>query len=385
MKLFLLMLLCVLITSELSAQGVTKNGASTKVSTTFVSRNSKIGKGLVLDRNGKVYVLASIAPKSALPQCYTSIPWTLTATGEGGTGFYTYQWYVNSVIISGETYPTYTHANIDETSSNKYYCSITSGSFGSTNTDTTTVSVIAKPFITAKAAHNTGQNWTLTRSGPHVLSQYWKGPNGFFSVDSTLFINANSQTKGPYTVTGNSLSKINLITNGDFEAGNTGFTSAYSLAVQDSVGLQPEGTYDIVKNPQTRHKDFGICGDHTSGSGKQMVVNGSPSSNTIVWSATVNVTSGTEYQFSYWVQSVVALNPSKMQLYVNNIAIWNPYTANLNTCDWKQFNYNWNSGSDTVAILTLRNKNVIANGNDFALDDIEFQQVCNSIDTAVVN
>ena len=381
MKLFLLMFLCVVITDGISAQGVTINGTSTNASTTFVSRNSKIGSGLVLDKNGKVYVLASIFPTLMPSMCYTPTPDTLTATGDGGTGVYTYLWYKDSVAIPTATNPKYSPANLNVTSSNGYYCTITSGSYGSANTTTTTITVIAQPTITAHY-NKTGQKVTLTRSGPNVLSQYWKGPNLFFSVDSTLtFNNATSAINGPYTVTGNSFSFINLVPNGDFEAGYTGFTSTYALAAQTAAGLGPEGTYDIVVDPFSRHKDFSHCIDHTTGTGKQMVINGSPASDAIVWSTTVNVEKYTDYQFSYWVQSVFSQNPSQLQLYVNNVAIWNPYTADLGTCTWKQFNYNWNSGSETQAILTLRNKNTIAQGNDFALDDIVFQHVCTTTDT----
>ncbi|MCX6326557.1 MAG: hypothetical protein NT144_07895, partial [Bacteroidia bacterium] len=69
--------------------------------------------------------------------CYNTSPGTFTATGGGGTGSYTYQWYNTiSGIISGVTDPTYSPGNI--TSTTGYYCAITSGSCGTVNTPTTT-------------------------------------------------------------------------------------------------------------------------------------------------------------------------------------------------------------------------------------------------------
>jgi hypothetical protein len=152
MKLFLLMILCVVTTIEISAQGITKNGESVGTSSTFVSRNSKIGSGLVLDRNGKVYVVAYIYPKSVPPMCYTPSTITFTATGDGGTGSYTYQWYnKNNVKIDGATGSTYSVDYINAAATTGYYCAITSGSYGTVNSDLTSVTIKAQATITAGA------------------------------------------------------------------------------------------------------------------------------------------------------------------------------------------------------------------------------------------
>jgi hypothetical protein len=170
-----------------------------------------------------------------------------------------------------------------------------------------------------------------------------------------------------------------LVTNGDFESGNNGFTTAYVLAAQASDGLVPEGAYDVVAHPSSRHPSFCYCGDKTSGSGLQMVVNGA-GSESVIWSQTVNVVPNTAYQFTYWEQTVVNgndSNPSKIQLFVNGGNAGPIYTANPQTGVWTQFTYNWTSGSGvTKAILELKNENFAAGGNDFALDDIVFEQAC---------
>ena len=385
MKLFLLMLLCVVIASAISAQGVTKNGASTNTSTTFVSRNSKIGSGLVLDRNGKVYVLASIFPKSSPPICFSASPAILTATGDGGTGSYTYQWYNStSGIITGATSSTYSPANINVTSSNGYYCAITSGSYGTANTDITTVNVIALAKITALGggSFNKNSNVTLTSSGTNIINQYWQGPNDFFSVAKDITLDMRSAIPGTYTVTGNSLSGNNLVTNGDFELGNIGFTSGYTL---NNLSLVTEGTYAVVANPNSVHTGFVNCIDHSNPGTMQMVVNGALIADVNVWSETVDVVPGTDYQFTYWVQSVHDGNPSVLQLWVNGKSAGPKYTAIKATCNWIQFNYNWSSDANTTkAILSLTNQNIVQDGNDFALDDIVFKQVCNTTSSQVV-
>jgi len=232
--------------------------------------------------------------------------------------------------------------------------------------------------ITAGGGLNcAGTSIDLTSSGTNISNLYWNGPNNFFSVTQNQSINPVLPADyGVYTVTSSSLSGVNLVTNGDFEAGNTGFGSSYL----NSNDLVPDGgRYAVVADPHLVHSGFSSCSDHTIGGptpvGKQMVINGSQTVGAIAWSQTVNVIPGTYYQFSYWLQSVVATSASELQLYVNGVPAGPSKIATLTNCNWTPFNYNWNSGTATTAFLALVDKNSIANGNDFALDDIMFQSV----------
>jgi hypothetical protein len=212
-----------------------------------------------------------------------------------------------------------------------------------------------------------------------VSNVYWTGPNSFYSTTQNPTITgATSVNEGTYTVTGSVLSGVNLITNGDFAAGDTGFTSEYTYWA--SGKSMSESRYSIVTLPSLIHTNFcSGCGDHTSGSGNQMVINGAGTEKTI-WAPTqpIAVTPNTNYQFIYWVQTVVNNDdpsPSKLQLYANGDPAGSIYIANPKTGVWKQFIYNWNSGSNTTVNLQLKNKNFDTGGNDFALDDISFQPV----------
>jgi len=73
------------------------------------------------------------------PICYNTAPGTMTASGSGGTGSYTFQWYTTDGIISGATDAAYAPGNLTATTG--YYCAVTSGSCGSVNSTTTTITV----------------------------------------------------------------------------------------------------------------------------------------------------------------------------------------------------------------------------------------------------
>ena len=87
------------------------------------------------------------------------------------------------------------------------------------------------------------------------------------------------------------LAHANLLTNGDFESGNTGFTTGYGF----ESGLGPEGVldgaqvYSVTDTVVGLHTMGVLAADHTSGTGNFMAVNGAIVPNQTVWSQTVPV------------------------------------------------------------------------------------------------
>ena len=173
----------------------------------------------------------------------------------------------------------------------------------------------------------------------------------------------------------------NLINNGDFSAGNTGFTSQYSYATNGF----PEGLYWVGNNPTNWHPGFISCGDHTSGTGNMMVVNGSPVLNMVVWQQTITVTPNTNYAFSTWIASAISTNPALLQFSINGLTLGSLISAPATTCNWTQFYATWNSGNNTTATISIVNQNLQFTGNDFALDDISFGEVLIKRDMIRVN
>jgi len=269
---------------------------------------------------------------------------------------------------------------------NAYTGNISAVSTGATTkTVSLTGKVYASPLIAATGGGDycNGSTISLASTGADVQNIYWSGPNSYYStVNNPTIANATSANSGTYTVTGNVVVGGNLVVNGDFESGNVGFGSGYTY---NSTSLWNESTYAVVANPNSVHRNFSACTDHTSGTGKQLVVNGSSVAGVVIWSQSVAVIPGADYEFSYWIQSVVAENPSQLQLYVNGVAAGPVYTANLATCSWKKFIYNTNAGTNTLLNLELINENTVASGNDFALDDIAFEQILSANSSVNVN
>jgi gliding motility-associated-like protein len=186
-----------------------------------------------------------------------------------------------------------------------------------------------------------------------------------------------------YTLEGRNVSPLNLVINGDFENGNTGFTSSY-LHSPGSNGLWNEGTYAITNDSHFNHNNFFCNQDHTSGSTNFMAVNGAGQANVVVWSTEIDIDANTEYEFSTWVASLSPISPATLQFSINGILLGQPFHASAIPCEWNKFFELWNSGTNTSAIISIVNQNTNTNGNDFAFDDINFSFVTYSYDQCIV-
>ncbi|WP_281558892.1 hypothetical protein [Thalassomonas sp. RHCl1] len=166
-----------------------------------------------------------------------------------------------------------------------------------------------------------------------------------------------------------SLAGAELITNGDFSAGNSGFTSSYTfLASGDITGA---AEYAIVTDPSSAHPLASSYGDNTDGFGNMMMVNGSTTTE-LVWAQTVGVDTNTAYEFSAYVSSWfldVPPAPASLDFIVNGSSVGTlaaPESLGL----WLEFSVLINSGTSTSFDLEIYNLSTLSSGNDFALDDI---------------
>ena len=219
----------------------------------------------------------------------------------------------------------------------------------------------------------------------HNLFEYtWLPETAFANPhDSNQTVSPTETTT--YHITGRYISG-DLVVNGNFESGNTGFTSNYSYWTTNSNtwGIIGEaGTYTINTTSANVHNNFGTypCIDHTygNGTGKCMYINGAGTPNTTVWQETINnIVPNTDYIFITWVASLgqnATLTPvqqAQLQFSINGNTIGNIFTASSTTASWHQFYQIWNSGSSTQATIRILNQNTNGDGNDFVLDDISF-------------
>lgn len=244
-------------------------------------------------------------------------------------------------------------------------------------TITLTIGNIASVHLGNDTTLCTGQTMTLN-AGTHD-TYLWN--NG--AVGPTKFV---SNPGGTYWVKVGTLGP-NQISNGNFESGNTNFSTQYIIGTGGTWGpLSDPGTYAITTSPNLVHSNFNSCADHTPTPGvNQMVVNGSSVPNTEVWCQTIPVQPNTTYQFGTWATSVESgQNPAQLQFIINNTQIGTVFSPSTQGCSWSQFTQNWTSTAISTAQICIVNQNTNGSGNDFAIDDITFRPICYSYDTIVV-
>jgi len=163
----------------------------------------------------------------------------------------------------------------------------------------------------------------------------------------------------------------NLVTNGDFEAGNTSFSSDYTFTAN---GL-PAKTYTVTDNPNDFNASFVSVGDHTTGSGLMFVGNGGPDSGDIVWqSQAIAIEAAQDYFFEAFLMNVFPSAPPILTFTVSldggaEMVLGAP-TIPAGFGVWNGLSTVFNSGEASQATLYLRNAQTESFGNDFALDDI---------------
>jgi hypothetical protein len=163
----------------------------------------------------------------------------------------------------------------------------------------------------------------------------------------------------------------NLVVNGDFSAGNTGFDSQYTFGSTFGF-VQAAASYTITPNPNTAI-GWASYTDHTTGDGLMMLVNGAITPDLFFWSQTVSVLPNTTYQFSGWGANPTGPPLPQIDFRVNGTSIGIlgiPATQG----EWGSFVGTWFSGSNTTATLRLFDLDLGSGNNDFSMDDMSFSR-----------
>ncbi len=225
-----------------------------------------------------------------------------------------------------------------------------------------------------------------------ALSFLWSPATG---LSSSTILNPllTANASGWYHLTVNSITSGNLIVNGDFSSGNTGFTSPdYTYLATIPISNEYTITTDIfLADPGLTFHFY----DHTSPpTGNFLAINGgNPAANTRAWQETVPVTAGTSYQFNawyaYWTYDPTGL--SNPNLYVE-ITPTGSGTTSIDTFAhltsslvWMPESYLWTAPvGATGAIIRIIDQNSAYFYNDFCLDDISFKPLCIAKDSIYV-
>lgn len=194
-----------------------------------------------------------------------------------------------------------------------------------------------------------------------------------------------------FSLFGSGTAKAQILTNGDFETGGsgTGFFVHDYTQINPLNGTSSPGFYARTTNPVLMNSTYISGGDHTSGTGNMLIVDGSLLSNRFFWTtgstggAIGGFTAGTTYTFSFWIRSVSnevtddASTRASIGLFFVNANSINPanqnFLAPLPSEGWVNVQYSFVAAANNV-MVRLKTNNPGPIGNDFAVDDFSIVQ-----------
>ncbi len=306
--------------------------------------------------------------------CNTTNDGSIFGYGIGGSGTYT------NYTLSGPIAPT--------NSATGFFTGLAPGNYSLSVTDNagTTfplngIIIPNPPVLSLTAASPTiclGSSTALTASGGGT-TYTWSVDQVSEPIPTGANPNVSPLITTIYTVNSTTVTSNNLIYNGDFFLSNIGFTSDYNFYTSNTSNTQK--AYGVVSLPNLWEVGFQNCVDHTNGTGKMMVIDGSTSNggNDKVWCQTIPVTPGQNYTFTYWIQTLALPSPANIEVLINGVSIGSDLAPNV-LCSsvatpWILRSYAWASNANTTAQICIYNRNIASSGNDFAIDDLVFSRV----------
>ncbi len=171
-----------------------------------------------------------------------------------------------------------------------------------------------------------------------------------------------------------------IITNGDFESGNTGFTSAYTF-VSNSPAVQgsmvPEGTYTVTTAGQTSNSYHAAWSPGVSplGGNSMMLLNGATGTGD-EWAGTATgLVIGNTYSVRGWGVSVHPLATANLQWFIGTTAIGTGVSLPAVVgSPWTAFNGSFVATGTTQALI-IRSTQTAVFGNDFAIDSLTISDI----------
>jgi hypothetical protein len=181
------------------------------------------------------------------------------------------------------------------------------------------------------------------------------------SLSSTSVPNpiASPTTATTYTLT---MTPPNLIQNGDFEAGQTGFSTDYGIwpAGDGLCGQEHFGSATVSTDPSLLKDNWCSYTDHTPVGNNMLVVDATCVQDHRIWYQTVNVQPNTTYTFSGWASMNGhdlgdPMYQPRLRVRINNtVNIIQDFHVPYSSCvGWVNFTATWASGSNTTATIAI--------------------------------
>jgi len=322
--------------------------------------------------NPPVPPTANIPPPPAL---HPNDTLTLTASIQPANG--TVSWSTpDGHIAAGTNTPT---PNI--TSPGTYIVTVTNPANGCTGT----ASILVLAAAPCPVSANAGEDVFLCEPGAVMLhgsatgplhNVYWWPETGLSSPTALSPMATVPQTT-EYVLTVRAFDPgLNLLTNADFEIGNTGFLSELTY---NHYNLNGPRQYDVTPFAPSSDPAYPRCNEHTTGNGYMLASSPTDTSAHLnLWCQTMPVAPATEYLLEGWALRL--LNSGDITFLANGDTI-GYYSAPADTCVWGKFSNIWFSGTHTSAALCIGTKDPDL---AFALDDLFFTPLCSTRDTVVV-
>lgn len=159
-----------------------------------------------------------------------------------------------------------------------------------------------------------------------------------------------------------------LIANGDFSAGNSGFASTYSYQTYSAS----DGTYYIGKNASSLCGCWANLDDHTTGAGNYMILDGAQSGLDF-FNETFAIVAGTTYTLSFWAAQLGNGPAATITASFNDAILGTGLTPGGTA--WEKYSFTFNSafnGQVSSATIRLSDAGTGWQYNDFAVDDVSF-------------
>jgi hypothetical protein len=197
-------------------------------------------------------------------------------------------------------------------------------------------------------------------------------------VSNPTIANPTTTTPGNYTVTASTVIGPELVVNGDFSAGNTGFVSGqtYSSIYSPCNYFVGPGWFSATLDPNFP--------DHTATADNMFMSIDGCSPATLLWEETMSVSSFTNYTFSFHGSRADQIQPVYEIHFIGDVtgdmivSTQNgvPYTGSW---AWDKHSVScWNSLENRTVTIQVINLQTNSYGNDFGMDDFSFRECCTS-------